>query len=101
MLSKFKFLVILGRPLLHLGLYLFHHHKLVDTFHLDIIKLRQFLIMVEDTYDPINCYHNCTHASDVAQALHCLVSEFKVRQLQQYIGICVFIVVGGVMNVLS
>lgn len=35
--------------------------------------------LVESGYHPDNCYHNCTHAADVAQALHCLLMEPKVR----------------------
>lgn len=71
---------MLGRPLLNLGLYLFHHHNLLNAFNLDIMKLRKFLCLVEDCYHPDNCYHNCIHASDVAQALHCLISEPMVRR---------------------
>lgn len=34
--------------------------------------------LVENAYHPDNSYHNCTHAADVTQALHCLMSEPKV-----------------------
>lgn len=34
--------------------------------------------LVEEAYHPENCYHNSTHAADVTQALHCLLSERKV-----------------------
>ena len=37
--------------------------------------------LVEAGYHPDNCYHNCTHAADVAQALHCLLMEPKVEAL--------------------
>ena len=36
--------------------------------------------LVEQAYHPDNCYHNCTHAADVTQALHCLISEPKVTR---------------------
>lgn len=35
--------------------------------------------LIETAYHPENCYHNCTHAADVTQALHCLISEPMVR----------------------
>ena len=35
--------------------------------------------LIETAYHPDNCYHNCTHAADVTQALHCLISEPTVR----------------------
>ena len=37
--------------------------------------------LIESGYHPDNCYHNCTHAADVAQALHCLLMEPKVETL--------------------
>lgn len=37
--------------------------------------------MVEEAYHPDNYYHNGTHAADVTQALHCLLSEPKVRAI--------------------
>ena len=67
-----------GRPLFYMGLYLFHHLGLIDTFKLDIMKLRKFLTLVEECYHPENSYHNCTHAADVTQALHCLLSDSSV-----------------------
>lgn len=36
------------------------------------------IALVEQAYHPDNCYHNNTHAADVTQALHCLLSERKV-----------------------
>lgn len=36
--------------------------------------------LIETAYHPDNCYHNCTHASDVTQALHCLISEPMVSK---------------------
>jgi hypothetical protein len=77
-----------GRPLLHMGLHLFQLHGLCDKFQLDTLKLYKFLAQVEDNYHPENSYHNSTHASDVAQALHCLISDPAVswvRTLQTLI----------------
>lgn len=36
---------------------------------------------VEQAYHPENCYHNSTHAADVTQALYCLLSETKVKEI--------------------
>lgn len=64
-----------GRPLYHMGLHLFQTHGLISELKLDILKVMKFLALIETAYHPDNCYHNCTHAADVTQALHCLISE--------------------------
>lgn len=46
-------------------------------------KSSSFAVLVEQAYHPDNCYHNCTHAADVTQALHCLLSEPKVHKHKQ------------------
>lgn len=50
----------------------------VLVFTLCIYKTCIFLAQVELAYHPDNCYHNNTHAADVAQALHCLLLDRKV-----------------------
>ena len=62
-----------------MGLHLFKIHNLCDMFKLDALKLYNFLSKVEDNYHPQNSYHNSTHAADVAQALHCLISDPHVN----------------------
>ena len=69
-----------GRPLLHIGMNLFHRHKLSDTFSLDPLKLFEFLTQVEHNYHPENSYHNSYHAADVTQALHCLIVDPVVSE---------------------
>ncbi|CAI8021729.1 High affinity cAMP-specific 3',5'-cyclic phosphodiesterase 7A [Geodia barretti] len=68
-----------GRPLFHMGLHLLQQHHLISYWNLDIMKVMKFLALVESAYHPDNCYHNCTHAADVAQALHCLLMEPKLN----------------------
>lgn len=69
---------LIGCPLLHLGLHLFQKHHLIEHFDLNVLKLHKFLTLIEDNYHPENSYHNSTHAADVAQALHCLISDCTV-----------------------
>jgi hypothetical protein len=70
-----------GQPLFHMGLHLLQKHNLISYWKLDIMKVMKFLALIESGYHPDNCYHNCTHAADVAQALHCLLMEPKVETL--------------------
>lgn len=42
------------------------------------MNMHMHTALVEAGYHPDNCYHNCTHAADVTQALHCLLLESKV-----------------------
>ncbi|XP_064382236.1 high affinity 3',5'-cyclic-AMP phosphodiesterase 7A-like [Halichondria panicea] len=65
-----------GRPLFYIGLHLLQRHNVLN---LDILKTMKFLAMVEEAYHPDNYYHNGTHAADVTQALHCLLSEPKLK----------------------
>jgi hypothetical protein len=67
-----------GQPLFHMGLHLLQKHNLISYWKLDIMKVMKFLALIESGYHPDNCYHNCTHAADVAQALHCLLMEPKL-----------------------
>lgn len=64
-----------GRPLFYLAMHLFQEYELIQDFDLDIVKLMKFLNMTEDAYHFENPYHNSTHATDVLQALHCLLQE--------------------------
>ncbi|XP_078602865.1 high affinity 3',5'-cyclic-AMP phosphodiesterase 7A-like isoform X2 [Branchiostoma floridae x Branchiostoma japonicum] len=66
-----------GRSLFHLSIHLFQHHNLIQTFNLDIVKLTQFLSLVEENYNN-NPYHNALHAADVTQAMHCFLRERKL-----------------------
>ncbi|XP_066273557.1 high affinity 3',5'-cyclic-AMP phosphodiesterase 7A-like isoform X1 [Branchiostoma lanceolatum] len=66
-----------GRSLFHLSIHLFQHHNLIQTFNLDIVKLTQFISLVEENYNN-NPYHNALHAADVTQAMHCFLRELKL-----------------------
>jgi hypothetical protein len=44
-----------------------------------MLKLMRFLCLVERDYRGDNPYHNETHAADVTQATHCLMSDPKVK----------------------
>lgn len=64
-----------GRPLFFLGLNILQKHKVLEHFGLDYLNVIKFLSTVEGAYHSENPYHNCTHAADVLQALHCLLID--------------------------
>lgn len=69
-----------GRPLSMLAFFLLKRNGLVDSLKMDEHKLAAFLIRVEDGY-PDNPYHNRTHAADVLQSMHVLLTNAGVREL--------------------
>ncbi|XP_048451992.1 high affinity cAMP-specific 3',5'-cyclic phosphodiesterase 7A isoform X4 [Rhincodon typus] len=66
-----------GNSLVTLTFHLFKYHGLIEHFHLDSVKLRRFLVMVQEDYHRNNPYHNAVHAADVTQAMHCFLKETK------------------------
>ncbi|KAJ6664007.1 hypothetical protein lerEdw1_008961, partial [Lerista edwardsae] len=69
-----------GNSLVSLTFHLFNLHGLVEYFQLDTMKLRRFLVMVQEDYHSQNPYHNSVHAADVTQAMHCYLKEPKLSQ---------------------
>ncbi|XP_048451993.1 high affinity cAMP-specific 3',5'-cyclic phosphodiesterase 7A isoform X5 [Rhincodon typus] len=67
-----------GNSLVTLTFHLFKYHGLIEHFHLDSVKLRRFLVMVQEDYHRNNPYHNAVHAADVTQAMHCFLKETKL-----------------------
>lgn len=43
-----------------------------------MVKLRRFLVMIQEDYHSQNPYHNAVHAADVTQAMHCYLKEPKL-----------------------
>ncbi|XP_066556125.1 3',5'-cyclic-AMP phosphodiesterase 7B isoform X3 [Amia ocellicauda] len=66
-----------GNSLVTLLCHLFNVHGLIHHFHLDMVKLHRFLVMVQEDYHSQNPYHNAVHAADVTQAMHCYLKEPK------------------------
>ncbi|XP_059757814.1 high affinity cAMP-specific 3',5'-cyclic phosphodiesterase 7A isoform X3 [Balaenoptera ricei] len=66
-----------GNSLVSLTFHLFSLHGLIEYFHLDMMKLRRFLVMIQEDYHSQNPYHNAVHAADVTQAMHCYLKEPK------------------------
>ncbi|XP_066874041.1 high affinity 3',5'-cyclic-AMP phosphodiesterase 7A isoform X5 [Kogia breviceps] len=66
-----------GNSLVSLTFHLFSLHGLIEYFHLDMMKLRRFLVMIQEDYHSQNPYHNAAHAADVTQAMHCYLKEPK------------------------
>ncbi|XP_037601290.1 high affinity cAMP-specific 3',5'-cyclic phosphodiesterase 7A [Cebus imitator] len=64
--------------LVSLTFHLFSLHGLIEYFHLDMMKLRRFLVMIQEDYHSQNPYHNAVHAADVTQAMHCYLKEPKL-----------------------
>lgn len=58
----------LHRPLVHLGLKLFHQFNVISTLDINETIAYNWLTMVETKYWSSNTYHNSTHAADVLQA---------------------------------
>ncbi|MGH0133457.1 UNVERIFIED_CONTAM: hypothetical protein FKN15_069429 [Acipenser sinensis] len=71
---------MLGNSLVSLTFHLFKHYGLIEIFHLDMVKLRRFLVMVQEDYHSQNPYHNAVHAADVTQAMHCYLKEPKLAK---------------------
>ncbi|XP_006880588.1 PREDICTED: high affinity cAMP-specific 3',5'-cyclic phosphodiesterase 7A [Elephantulus edwardii] len=67
-----------GNSLVSLTFHLFSLHGLIECFDLDMVKLRRFLVMVQEDYHSQNPYHNAVHAADVTQAMHCYLKEPKL-----------------------
>ncbi|XP_039610516.1 high affinity cAMP-specific 3',5'-cyclic phosphodiesterase 7A isoform X1 [Polypterus senegalus] len=67
-----------GNSLVSLSFHLFSCFGLIEFFHLDMVKLRRFLVMVQEDYHNQNPYHNAVHAADVTQAMHCYLKESKL-----------------------
>ncbi|NWI70865.1 PDE7A phosphodiesterase, partial [Todus mexicanus] len=69
-----------GNSLVSLTFHLFNLHGLIEHFQLDTMKLRRFLVMVQEDYHSQNPYHNAVHAADVTQAMHCYLKEPKLSR---------------------
>ncbi|KAJ9521684.1 hypothetical protein QJQ45_015392, partial [Haematococcus lacustris] len=63
-----------GRPLSVLAYWLLHQSGLAAWAHLDHTKLARWLCRVEDGYCA-NPYHNRSHAADVVQTMHMLLTR--------------------------
>ncbi|XP_066514446.1 high affinity 3',5'-cyclic-AMP phosphodiesterase 7A-like isoform X1 [Hoplias malabaricus] len=69
-----------GKSLVDLTLHLFTDYGLINLFQLDLLKLRQFLVMVHESYRSQNPYHNALHAADVTQAMYCYLQEPQLSE---------------------
>jgi hypothetical protein len=63
-----------GHPLSTLAYFLFSKQGLVDHYQLRPTALARFLRRIESGYRT-NPYHNATHASDVLQTMHCIITR--------------------------
>ncbi|PNH04372.1 cAMP-specific 3',5'-cyclic phosphodiesterase 4C [Tetrabaena socialis] len=70
-----------GNPLVTITVTLLETYELLDGWMLDRAKVINFLLRVEQEYNP-NSYHNNTHASDVTQTAVVILESFK-KQVQQ------------------
>lgn len=69
-----------GNSLVTLTCHLLNQYGLIDLFQFDMVKVRRFLVMVQEDYHNQNPYHNAVHASDVIQAMHCYLREPKLAK---------------------
>lgn len=63
-----------GHPMSALGFWFIKRAGLIESLQIDAQALSRFLRKVEDSY-PDNCYHNKTHAADVLQSMHVLMTR--------------------------
>lgn len=63
-----------GHPLSTLGFWLMKKYDIIQHFHLDAVRFARFLRRIEEGY-PDNPYHNRTHAADVLQGMHVLLTK--------------------------
>uniref|UniRef100_A0A671QT37 Phosphodiesterase n=1 Tax=Sinocyclocheilus anshuiensis TaxID=1608454 RepID=A0A671QT37_9TELE len=69
-----------GNGLVFLTFNLLNQYGLIELFQLDMVKLRRFLVLVQEDYHNQNPYHNAVHAADVTQAMHCYLREPKLAE---------------------
>jgi hypothetical protein len=69
-----------GRPLYHLGLYVFEKLNLRQTWQIEDSTLRKFLTLIEDGYRK-NPYHNSTHAADVMHAVYFFLTQLGLENV--------------------
>ncbi|KAI1902307.1 hypothetical protein AGOR_G00043420 [Albula goreensis] len=69
-----------GNSLISLTFHLINQYGLIQLFQLDMVKLRRFLVMVQEDYRSHNPYHNALHAADVTQAMFCYLQEPKLAK---------------------
>lgn len=68
-----------GHSLIYIMLKLFERYDWARQFQINVIDLFTFIKMVEEGYHSANSYHNCIHAADVIQAMHCNIQESVIR----------------------
>ncbi|KAG2498529.1 hypothetical protein HYH03_003779 [Edaphochlamys debaryana] len=70
-----------GNPLVTITVTLLETYELLDGWLLDRAKVINYLLRVEQEYNP-NSYHNNTHAADVTQTSIVIMESFK-KQVKQ------------------
>lgn len=63
-----------GHPLFHLGLHVLEYHDLIERFAFNVTVLKNWLAVVEASYNDPE-YHNATHAADVLQCVHYMLTR--------------------------
>lgn len=63
-----------GHPLSTLAYFLFSKQGLIEHYQLKPVALARFLRRIEAGYRD-NPYHNATHAADVLQTMHCIITR--------------------------
>lgn len=76
-----------GRSLPVICVHLFHWYGLLDHFNLDVVRLWKLFTLIEEGYHSTNPYHNSIHATDVTQAMHCFLQEYKIFEYMEPIEI--------------
>ena len=58
----------------------FAPYTLFSTLGLDLVRFYKFLVTVYESSDSSNPYHNALHAAEVLQAIHCFISQDRIKE---------------------
>ena len=67
------------RPLVFLGLKVFHHFEVMKYLQISEKIMYNWLAVIEGKYWASNTYHNSTHAADVMQASAYFLDRDRLR----------------------
>lgn len=70
-----------NRPLSTLGVFLFSQLGFVDTFKLDLQKVTNFFVNIEDSLNVANSYHNRAHVASVMHSMHAILHQSIMKRV--------------------
>jgi len=70
-----------NRPLSTLGVFLFSQLGFVDAFQLDLQKVTNFFVSIEDSLNVANSYHNRAHVASVMHSIHAILHQSIMKRV--------------------